>query len=183
MSSTIACPGCKARLQTRPEYVGKKIRCPRCSEIVRVPTQKAEPLEALEEVEEVEELDEVEKVEEERGITGQRSARRPERRDEAEGRRSRSRDRIPDIRKKKGTQYAPCPECGSRGATRVVWTPWGSFYGPAMFTHVRCPECGYAYNGNTGGSNLIPAIGFVTVTVLVGLGFIASIVFAFMRIK
>jgi hypothetical protein len=43
----------------------------------------------------------------------------------------------------------------------VLFTPWGSFYGPALFNHVRCPECRYAYNGRSGGSNLIPAILFV----------------------
>jgi len=32
-----------------------------------------------------------------------------------------------------------------------------------MFTHVRCVNCGAAYNGRTGRSNLIPAIIFVMV--------------------
>jgi len=59
--------------------------------------------------------------------------------------------------------FKPCPRCGAEGAKRVLFTPWGSFYGPALFNHVRCPECRYAYNGRSGGSNLIPAILFVTV--------------------
>jgi DNA-directed RNA polymerase subunit M/transcription elongation factor TFIIS len=180
MSSTIACPGCKARLHTRPEYAGKKIRCPKCSEIVRVPIQEVQPLEKVEVVGEIEELDDIEEVEEERGVTEERPARRRERPAPSEERRSRG--RVPDIRKKR-TKYAPCPECDGQEATRVVWTPWGSFYGPAMFTHVRCDNCGHAYNGNTGGSNLVPAILFVTVTVLVGLGLIGSIVFMIIRIK
>jgi hypothetical protein len=45
----------------------------------------------------------------------------------------------------------------------VAWTIWGSFYGPALFTHVRCPECDYGYNGQTGRSNIVPAIIFVTI--------------------
>jgi hypothetical protein len=45
----------------------------------------------------------------------------------------------------------------------VTWTIWGSFYGPALFNHVRCPECRYAYNGRSGRSNLVPAIFFVTI--------------------
>jgi hypothetical protein len=58
----------------------------------------------------------------------------------------------------------------------VAFTWWGSVYGPAMFCHVRCRDCGYAYNGRTGRSNLIPAVIFVTipaVLILLILGFIA----------
>ncbi len=79
----------------------------------------------------------------------------------------------------KPSKYKPCPRCGAKGARKVKWTPWGSFYGPAMFTHVRCPECEYAYNGRTGGSNLIPAILFVAVPligILALIGFIIYIV-------
>jgi predicted RNA-binding Zn-ribbon protein involved in translation (DUF1610 family) len=73
--------------------------------------------------------------------------------------------------------YKPCPQCGATGAKRVLWTAWGSFYGPAMFTHVRCPECGYKYNGRSGRSNLIPAIIFVTVPLLGILGILGGIVY------
>lgn len=79
----------------------------------------------------------------------------------------------------KPSKYKSCPQCGAKGARKVKWTWWGSFYGPAMFTHVRCPECGYAYNGRTGGSNLIPAILFVAVPlmgILALIGVIAYIV-------
>lgn len=77
-------------------------------------------------------------------------------------------DDEPDERrpKKKSKSFKPCPKCGAGGAKRVTWTPWGSFYGPAMFNHVRCPQCDYKYNGKTGGSNLIPAIIFVTIPLL-----------------
>ena len=62
----------------------------------------------------------------------------------------------------------------------MLFTPWGSFYGPALFNHVRCPECRYAYNGRTGRSNLIPAIIFVTIPALIIaglLGFIAVVLY------
>ena len=59
--------------------------------------------------------------------------------------------------------YKPCPKCGATGAERVNWTPWGSFFGPALFHHVRCPQCGYAYNGKTGKSNIIPVVVFIAV--------------------
>jgi hypothetical protein len=78
--------------------------------------------------------------------------------------------------RKKASKYKPCPECGATGAKRVKATWWGSFYGPALFTHVRCPECDYAYNGRTGGSNLIPAIVFVTVP-LVGIIALLGLIF------
>jgi hypothetical protein len=66
----------------------------------------------------------------------------------------------------KAGPFKPCPRCGAEGAKRVLFTPWGSFYGPALFNHVRCPECRCAYNGRSGGSNLIPAILFVAVPLI-----------------
>jgi predicted RNA-binding Zn-ribbon protein involved in translation (DUF1610 family) len=65
-----------------------------------------------------------------------------------------------------GMSFKPCPRCNKSGAERVVWTPWGSFYGPYLLSHVRCPGCGYKYNGKTGRSNLVPAVIFVVVPLL-----------------
>jgi hypothetical protein len=79
----------------------------------------------------------------------------------------------PRKRRRRKGKFAPCPSCGDTDAKRVVWTFWGSFYGPALFNHVRCVNCGAAYNGRTGRSNLIPAILFLTVSamlVIVALG-------------
>jgi hypothetical protein len=88
--------------------------------------------------------------------------------DDDRRRRKSRRDDDEDDRGKRG-DFKPCPRCRARGAKRVLWTAWGSFYGPAMFTHVRCPECGYCYNGRTGRSNLLAAIIFVSVP-LIGIG-------------
>ena len=74
------------------------------------------------------------------------------------------------------TGFQPCPRCGAEGAKRVLFTPWGSFYGPALFHHVRCPECRYAYNGRSGGSNLIPAILFVAIPAVLMAAIIVFIV-------
>lgn len=74
-----------------------------------------------------------------------------------------------DERDEKRSKFKPCPRCGARGAKRVLWTAWGSFYGPAMFSHVRCPDCAYCYNGKSGRSNLVPAIIFVLLP-LIGIG-------------
>ena len=57
----------------------------------------------------------------------------------------------------------------------MTWTPWGSFYGPALFNHVRCRECGFGYNGLTGKSNLIPAIFFVTVPAVLIVGILVAL--------
>jgi hypothetical protein len=76
--------------------------------------------------------------------------------------------------------FKPCPRCLADGAQRVLFTAWGSFYGPALFNHVRCPECRCAYNGRSGRSNLVPAIIFVTIPALIIaglLGFIAVVLY------
>jgi len=74
------------------------------------------------------------------------------------------------------SEYVPCPRCGARRSERVVFTFWGSFYGPALFTHVQCPKCYYKYNGKTGKSNLIPAIIFILVPVVLILAVIGGLV-------
>jgi hypothetical protein len=165
MPVRLSCKGCKSTLRVRDDLAGKKVKCPRCGAANVVPA-------ALEEFAPVEVVPE-ERI---RGVpAGPRQARRRDEPEEEDDRRSggrkardRDRDRDRDDREDRGRKpkYQPCPQCGASGARRVTWTPWGSFYGPALFSHVRCPDCGYCYNGKTGGSNLIPAILFVTVPLL-----------------
>jgi rubredoxin len=82
-------------------------------------------------------------------------------------RRSRDDDDDDDDRpRKKKRKYEPCPQCEAPDPERVKWTAWGSFYGPAMLTHVRCQECGYCYNGKTGRSNKVAATVFVMVPLI-----------------
>jgi hypothetical protein len=50
-------------------------------------------------------------------------------------------------------QYAACPNCGQSNAKKVSYTWWGGALGPALFTHVKCENCGTQYNGKTGKSN------------------------------
>jgi DNA-directed RNA polymerase subunit RPC12/RpoP len=92
------------------------------------------------------------------------------------GRRGRDDYEEEDDRPRKG-KYKSCPRCGARGPKKVTWTPWGSFYGPALLSHVRCQECGYAYNGRTGGSNLIPAILCVAVPLFGIIGIISFVAY------
>jgi hypothetical protein len=99
--------------------------------------------------------------------------------DEEDDRKSRKGKKKGKKGKEEPGDYKPCPQCGAEGATRVLWTPWGSFYGPAMFCHVKCPDCGHTYNGRTGGSNLIPAIICVVIPLLLILAILGGIVYIF----
>jgi DNA-directed RNA polymerase subunit M/transcription elongation factor TFIIS len=171
MAISTQCPGCSAPLQLRDENAGKNIKCPRCGHIFRVPSQSVardpdpEPAPSAAAVVEEEDVPLLEPA---------RARRRDRDRDEDD----RDEDDRPLARKRREreeSEYQPCPRCDAEGAERVTWTPWGSFYGPALFSHVRCPECGYAYNGKTGGSNLIPAIVFVTIPLLLIVGIIAGL--------
>ena len=166
MTTTMNCPGCQTPLRVRDDMAGKKIKCPRCAHVVTVPASEEATVEEAPVVEE---------------ITAEPPAKKPARR-----RRDEEDDRDEDDRDRPRSKYKPCPRCGESGATRVVWTPWGSFYGPALFTHVRCPGCGYKYNGRSGRSNLIPAIIFVTIpAVLIAaiLGFLGWIIYATMSAR
>jgi predicted RNA-binding Zn-ribbon protein involved in translation (DUF1610 family) len=176
------CPGCHTPLRLRDDLAGKKIKCPRCGKVVAVP---AEEVVTLEEVAD----DAITSEPSVRNKADKKSiATRPcpecgepvavtatkcrhckailDDDDEAEE----------EERGPRRSKYKPCPSCGATGAKRVVWTFWGSFYGPALFTHVRCPECACAYNGRTGGSNLIPAIIFVAVPLFILFAILASVV-------
>jgi len=63
-------------------------------------------------------------------------------------------------------EYAPCPNCSCTDADKVSFTWWGGVVGPALFTHVRCQECGTTYNGKTGKSNNTA----IAIYMVVGLG-------------
>jgi predicted RNA-binding Zn-ribbon protein involved in translation (DUF1610 family) len=157
MSNVVVCSACNAQLRVPEGLVGKAVKCPKCGQVVSIPAPAEEELLTVLPVEE---------AADERQERESRQSTRPSR--------SRGQDdddnddgeeeevRRPRRRRRRG-RYAPCPQCGGTDASRIVWTFWGSFYGPALLTHVRCGSCGAAYNGNTGRSNLIAAIFFVLV--------------------
>ena len=155
MPTKMNCPGCQTPLRLREDMAGKKIKCPRCAQVVAVPAAK---LTMLEEV-----TDDA--------IT----ADAPSSKKAKKSTKTRKETENDEDRGGKRSKYEPCPRCGEEGAKRVKWTPWGSFYGPALFTHVRCPACAYAYNGKSGGSNLIPAIIFVSIPLLIILGILGAL--------
>jgi predicted RNA-binding Zn-ribbon protein involved in translation (DUF1610 family) len=141
MAISFSCSQCRATIRVREDYVGRNMQCPKCSAVVVVPSAEEPALITV--------------VEPQVKADAPPASPRPGR-------------VVSSLRTGKPSKYKPCPQCGASGAERVRWTPWGSFFGPKMFTHVRCPDCGYAYNGRTGGSNLIPAILMVLIP-LVGI--------------
>ncbi|MCC6417345.1 MAG: hypothetical protein IT429_03760 [Gemmataceae bacterium] len=180
---TVNCSGCQAPLRVREEYAGKEVKCPRCGQTVTVPAgaAPAAPAEGAEATPEVILVDPSanEYIEEVRPIA---RASAPEPMlvtaveegppDRYAGRYGPAGQERYDDREavRRRRAYRPCPSCGAAGAERVTWTPWGSFYGPSLLTHVRCPGCGYAYNGRTGRSNAVGIFFFALVPFLLLLG-------------
>jgi hypothetical protein len=163
MTHTITCPSCQAALQIRPEYAGRSVHCPRCSATVSVPAAAAAPEAPAAQPAPAEHIEEVRPV--------SRAAPRQPVVLTAVGEgpappRPLPRREEPEDRPRRRASYKPCPRCGKGGAERVLWTPWGSFYGPAMLTHVRCPACGYGYNGRTGHSNALGIFFFTLIPLL-----------------
>jgi hypothetical protein len=179
MAFILKCPGCQSPLRIREEYAGKQLKCPRCTHVMSVPSEAPAGAEAVPHAaappparlrEDIQPRDRKKPPPLPpddafgEGEPPPPPARVLPRRDEEDDRdddrdddRGRRRDRV---------AYRPCPRCSCPDVSRVVWTFWGSFYGPAMFHHVRCRDCGYTYNGKTGRSNVIPAIFFVTIPAL-----------------
>src|SRR4051794_31454230 len=152
MSVTIRCPGCKHRFQVSDDKAGRRIRCPECDEVVDLPTAQEAVTDAPS------------------APRGSKAASPGGR----GGRRGREEDEDDDRGGRSVARFKPCPKCGCPDARRVTWTWWGSFYGPAMFSHVKCLECGNEYNGKTGGSNVVPMVLFVVVPLLLILGIIGG---------
>ena len=67
------------------------------------------------------------------------------------------------------SEFAACPSCNCPYAKRVSWTVWGGMLGPKMLTHVKCQQCGVAYNGKTGRSNATAIAIYVVVCLALGL--------------
>jgi predicted RNA-binding Zn-ribbon protein involved in translation (DUF1610 family) len=145
MASMVACAACGALLRVREEYVGRAMECPKCGQPVAPLALDSKPAEVA-----------TAKAPSP-GIPAVLPARR----------RAPSIDEQDDLSASAAWgRFAPCPRCGSANAERVVWTAWGSFYGPALLHHVRCLSCGCKYNGRSGRSNLVPAAIFVLVPLI-----------------
>lgn len=143
MIDVVRCKHCRAALRLRPEYVGKKLRCPRCQGTTSVHAiQATPPAPAAQPVA--------------YDLGPDDYDREPEGDDFA-------------------SEWVACPRCGAQESERVLWTFWGSFYGPALFDHVECPACGTRYNGRTGRSNFVPALIFTLIPTLLIMGLLGVI--------
>jgi hypothetical protein len=69
--------------------------------------------------------------------------------------------------------YAICYNCGADAASKVTYTLWGGFIGPAMISHVRCGRCGTTYNGKSGKSNNTAILIYILVSLGIGLAIAA----------
>jgi hypothetical protein len=161
MPIQLRCPECNKPLKVKEELAGKKVKCPGCGKAVPVPVPEVEP----EPVEEVQEAPPPKPAKPAKAALTTKPKARPEPPSVEEDEPDEDADegRSKPAKAAKGQQWVPCPNCGATGARRVKYTFWGSFYGPRLFSHVRCQQCRTTYNGKTGGSNLIPAIGCVTI--------------------
>ncbi len=68
--------------------------------------------------------------------------------------------------------YAPCPQCGGTNAEKVRFTWWGGVLGPKILTHVKCPQCGKAFNGKSGKDNTTGIVIYSAVVAVVILGMV-----------
>jgi predicted RNA-binding Zn-ribbon protein involved in translation (DUF1610 family) len=181
-------------LRLKEEYAGKKVKCPKCAAIVAVPAPTTgEPVPKADVEKAVHAVRATPPPLPEAGI--QTSARRKsarsmdcprcgepapadaERCEHCGARLAQDEAGDGSPAKKRATAFKPCPRCGASGAKRVTWTPWGSFYGPAMCSHVRCPECGYKYNGRTGRSNIVAIVLFITIPLLLIAAIVGGLIF------
>jgi predicted Zn finger-like uncharacterized protein len=190
MPVTLTCPECSSTLRVRDDLAGKKVKCPRCGHHLLVPVRAEEVTEVLNAPDEA--ITEVQPS----GPAPRKAPRRPRDEEEDEddrrvrskpkpkakpkARRRRDEDEDEDEEDRR-VKYKPCPSCGARGPRRVTWTAWGSFYGPAMLSHVKCQDCGHEYNGRTGRSNILGIIVFVAVPLLGILAVLGVIAYIFYR--
>ena len=166
----IPCPKCATKLRVRDAAPGKKLRCSKCQKVFEIPADEEEAAmveEVVEEVEPVDDEDEDERDDRRRRGGNNRDRRRRDEDEDEEDDRPRQ------------SEWEPCPKCDSERIKKVKWTVWGSFYGPALLSHVRCQDCGYAYNGRSGRSNVVPAILFISVPLAVIAGLLVWVFFIF----
>jgi hypothetical protein len=75
-------------------------------------------------------------------------------------------------RPRRRSAYADCPQCHAPGdGTKVSFTWWGGFIGPAIISCVRCRHCGTQYNGTHGDYNGMRILVYQLVIGGIALGF------------
>ena len=74
--------------------------------------------------------------------------------------------------------YVPCPRCHMPSPQAVKFTWWGGMLGPKMLSHVKCQQCGLAYNGKSGQSNTTGIVIYAVVVNVIVFGIIILIALA-----
>lgn len=197
----LKCKHCGKDKITAPDSMaGKNARCPACKKILQIPAPEEEAITAVEVDEDDEDIRPAKRVVRApagEGVTARPKPRRAPAADDDEE------DDIPEVeaaddddeeerrpRKKKRKRrrgprgsYADCPQCGSPGhATKVIYTWWGGFIGPLIFSLVQCSECGAQYNGSSGSDSstgvtvwkVLSIISIVIALLLIAFSFIGS---------
>jgi predicted Zn finger-like uncharacterized protein len=143
------CPECQTALRVKEEHAGKKMKCPKCAKAIPIPEKTDEGIVEVEVLQDEPKADDAFAFDE-LDRAGRVEPVAP----------------VPMKPPKPGPRYMPCPHCGAHEAKKVNWTWWGSFYGPRLFHHVRCLECGGGFNGKTGDTNLIPMMLFIIIPLI-----------------
>ena len=60
----------------------------------------------------------------------------------------------------------------------MSFTWWGGIIGPRVLTHVKCPGCGYGYNGKSGKDNTTGIVIYSIIVGIVVLGFVVILIAA-----
>lgn len=66
--------------------------------------------------------------------------------------------------------HVPCPRCYTPSPQPVKFTWWGGLLGPKMLSHVKCQQCGLAYNGKSGKSNTTGIVIYSVIVFVIVLG-------------
>ena len=74
--------------------------------------------------------------------------------------------------------YVPCPRCRMPSPQPVKFTWWGGMLGPKMLSHVKCQQCGLAYNGKSGQSNTTGIVIYAVIVNVIVFGIIILIALA-----
>jgi hypothetical protein len=64
----------------------------------------------------------------------------------------------------------------------MKFTWWGGVLGPKILSHVKCPGCGFGYNGKSGRENTVGIAIYCVVVAAVVMAFFVVLVAAFVLI-
>ncbi|HVS39440.1 MAG TPA: hypothetical protein VMS17_28035 [Gemmataceae bacterium] len=171
--AAINCPNCGKTLNVADQYAGKKVRCPNCQGVLMVPPlgAVAQPEQAMPRPRPPSAAMPPLPPADDPYVAPRPGQRRPDY-DDPRRRPPRDDDYPPDprmMRRRRGPEWAPCPSCGCEDATKIGWTFWGGWIGPAIINCVRCHRCGTTYNGVHGDYNGGRIAIYVVVSIVIGL--------------